>query len=303
MELYLEDIDMMPGSRLHWDLPRDVEAPSSRGRPHGVHRSVGVLITIGPSSHADNDQIERVCDTPQQVVEVIRAFSNLTLIYINCHSIDAQGRSDARERLGVCGIRLGGARIYERDLPLFGQIRSSFPLLRMTEPLTLGIVHAAHAYVPASSGTPTGRSLVTFGMLNQRFWDGAPSPAPMTSPAPVEFRITAEGFNATSHSFVPRIVMRSCSIGQNQPFCQLLADTAETWVFAPTVDQWASQTEATPWRLHGPVRVFMPACVAYLQDSASRRDLSPFRQRLGQQMIATGSGRGVGRRRGPTGYA
>jgi hypothetical protein len=73
MELYLEDIDMMQGP-LHWDLPRGVEAPSSRGRPHGAHRSVGELITIGPSNHADNEQIERVCDTPEQVVELIGEF-------------------------------------------------------------------------------------------------------------------------------------------------------------------------------------------------------------------------------------
>jgi hypothetical protein len=298
MELYLEDIDMMRGS-LHWDLPPDVEAPSSRARPHGAHRRVGELITIGPSSHADDDQIEHVCDTPQQVVDVVGGFSNLTLLYINCHSIDDQNHSDPAERGAVSGIRLGGARIYDRGLPLFEQIRASFSQLHRTEPLEFGIVQA---YVPASSGTPT-RRLATFGMQNPLFRDDDPAPAPSTSPAPVELTITAEGSNENSDLFVPRIVMRSCAIGQNQQFCQDLADAAETWVFAPMIDQWSTQTAATPWRLHGPVRVFIPACLAHLQAPTSRRDLSPFRQRLGQQMIATGGGRGVGRRPGAIGHA
>jgi hypothetical protein len=311
MELYLEDWDMMRGA-LHWDVPPGVEDPSSRARPHGAHRPVGELITIAPSTPEELAQVERRCDTPEQVVDVIGEFSGLTLVFINCHSIDDQGRSDANERGTVSGILLGGARIYARHLPLFRRIRSSFTL-RWTEPSTLGLVHSAHAYVPASSGTPTGRSLVSFGPLSasssspididQPFRDDAPSPAPATSPAPVEYTITAAGFNQNSHLFVPRIVMRSCSIGQNRDFCQRLADAADTWVFAPTVDQWASQTRWTPWELHGPVRVFVPASMAHLPVYGSRQDLSPFNRRLGQQRIATGSGRGIGRRRGPIGLA
>ena len=87
MELYLEDMEMMQGD-LHWDLPGDVEAPSSsarrrRRRPRGVTHRTGVLLTIGHRPHA---LVEHVCTTPQQVVDVIRGFFNLTLLYINCHS-------------------------------------------------------------------------------------------------------------------------------------------------------------------------------------------------------------------------
>lgn len=178
----------------------------------------------------------------------------------------------------------------------------------------LGMIHAVHAHVPAMTGGSTSGSAVTPSLLslpqNSDPLDiplfsapgsssvSVPSPAPLTPPSPMEFTITAEGFNLRSHLFVPRIVMRCCSIGQNQQFCQRLADATETWVFAPTVDQWAHITGTTPWSLHGPVRVFIPACLAHLQASTSRLDLSPFRQRLGQQMIVTRSGRGVRRRPG-----
>ena len=282
MELYLEDWDFLPygDSRLlHWELPRGVEEPPSsarrrRRRPGVTPRRPGVLITIAPTTPEEPAMVERVCDNPQEVVNVIGEFSNLTLLFINCHSIDAQGRSDAGERSGVCGILLGGARIYATHLPLFEGIRSSFSQ-HTTDQLVAGLVHTGFTYLSA----------------------------PATSEAPVDWRITAEGFNQTHHFFVPRIVMRSCSIGQDPDFCQRLADAAGTYVFAPTIDQRYDQ--AGPWELHGPIRVFIPSSLAHLyrQFFTLRRDLSPGRQRLGQQLIATGIGRGVGRRRSPIGYA
>lgn len=308
MELYLEDIDMVRGP-LHWNLPRGVEDPSSREQPHGAHRRIGELITIGPTSVRDNedvdrvvrDDVERFCDEPREVVDVIGEFSNLTALYINCHSIDARGRSNAADRGTVAGIQLGGARIYTTSLSLFRNIRSSFIQLHRTEPSTYELMLAPHTYSIDSQRT---REPVPFEFavnLDYPFYDDTPAPTQETSPAPAEYRITAAGFNQNSHLFVPRIVMRSCSIGQNLQFCQTLADNANTWVFAPTVDQLASQTRATPWQLHGPVRVFIPVSLAQLQTTSSRRDLSPFRQRRGQQMAATGSGRGVGRRQGVIG--
>lgn len=280
MELYLEDWDFLPyrDRLLHWDLPSDVEEPSSSGRrrrrqPGGVRRP-GVMVTIAPTTPEQLAMVERVCDTPQEVVNVIAEFSNLTLLFINCHSIDAQGGSDAAGRGRVCGIRLGGARIYAEDLPLFERIRASFSQ-HTTDDLAAGLVWAGHTHrsIPGEAGTP------------------------------VDWRITAEGFNQTHHFFVPRIVMRSCSIGLDRDFCQRLADVAGTYVFAPAIDQRYDQ--AGPWELHGQVCVFIPASLTHLypQFFTIRQDLSLFRQRRGQQLIATGVGRGAGRRRGPIGYA
>ena len=305
MELYLEDMEMMQGD-LHWDLPGDVEAPSSsarrrRRRPRGVTHRTGVLLTIGHRPHA---LVEHVCTTPQQVVDVIRGFFNLTLLYINCHSIDDRGVSNVSQRGTVSGIRLGGARIYARHLNLFTQLQSNFATSR-TEPLVAQLVYAGHAYIPArpASSRPPSVSCSSPLDIEPPWWhfnvrrllcEDAPSPERVTSPAPVDTRITAQGFNVTHHLFVPRIVMRSCSIGQNQSFCQQLANAAGTYVFAPTVAQWARQTRHRPWQLHGPVRVFVPPGLTHLrQTSALRR----------AQMIAMGSGRGVGRKPGPIGRA
>jgi hypothetical protein len=221
---------------------------------------VGVLLTIAASGVRESTEVEHRCDTVEEIVAVIRGYANLTLLFINCHSIDDQGHSDPSQRGRVSGIRLGGARIYAGNLAAFSQIQTSFSLLARTDPFVLGLVLAApgNAYTP--SGVPT---------------------------------LTDSGFNNNAHLFVPRIVMRSCSIGQNRDFCQRLADTTQTWVFAPQVDQWVGA--AAPWSLHNQVLVFMPASFAQQQLSSIMRDRSPFQRRLGRQMISMRSGRGIGR--------
>ena len=117
--------------------------------------------------------------------------------------------------------------------------------------------------------------------------------------------------------FIPSIILRSCSIGRNHSFCQELADKAATFVFAPQVDQWGAAPTGGSWRLHNPVFFYSPIWLwnhDYVDllkglwrpdpnpppwiDTESSSNLSPFQQRLGQQRIATGPGRGVGRYRG-----
>ena len=89
MELYLEDTDMMAGN-LHWPLPRG---------------STGRLITIGPCTREPgdpqsvcnpaNELIEYACDTPSQFVNIIGQFSNIELLWFNCHSIWTQADSNS----------------------------------------------------------------------------------------------------------------------------------------------------------------------------------------------------------------
>lgn len=261
MELYIEHSEFTPGHPLHWDLP-------VRQGPHG-RRHVGQLITIGRSSERlapgqPAGDIEEFCDAPEQVIEVIERFSNLTALYINSHA-GRDDRSRELERAGRRRLDLGGARIYAEHLPLFRRIRSCFVRnnpFSYTRPEEAELI-----YDPNRTNIPPDRYVL----------------------------------NDQIYSFQPRIVLCGCAIAQDREFCQGLANETGTYVFGATITQFANRTPI-PWTLDGPILVFFPSNL-FIPGESSIQDLSPFQQRLGQQRMATGSGRGVGRRWGPIGLA
>lgn len=280
MKLYLEDTDMMAGG-LHWSLPRG---------------STGRLITIGPCTRGAgdppsvcnpaNELIEYACDTPLQFVNIIGQFSGIELLWFNCHSIDAQGGTvrgvGAR---GPAGIRIGGANIYESDLTYFRSISNQ------------AMRPASRSFAPHVVIGEAGRQAIIARHAAQ-YREQLPGPTV----------IRGEEVHHLHRYFIPSIILRSCSIGRNHSFCQTLATRANTFVFAPQVDQWRAAPTGGPWRLHNPVYFFRPISLyhhyyefllqSYPESSSS---LSPFQRRLGQQRIATGFGRGVGRCRGTIG--
>ena len=285
MELYLQDTDMMPGRPLHWPLPGG-----------GSRR----LITIGPCTRGPrdpesvcrpaNELIDYACDTTSQFINIISHFSNITLLYFNCHSINAQGSVVRDVGSGVpAGIRIGGARIYESDLSRFYRVRND--AMRAQDRS-----FAPHCSIESLSETE-----------QQLIW--------MCDAT--ENIIQTPGFTVINGEylyrylyryFVPSIILRSCSIGRNHSFCQSLANRARVFVFAPMQDQWSSAPTYGPWHLHGPVYFYYSHWYsdrfeALLKSSpyVQWSSLSPFQQRLGQQRIATGFGRGVGRCRGSIG--
>ncbi len=280
MKLYLEDTDMMAGS-LHWPLPRG---------------NTGRLITIGPCTRGPGDPqsvcnpanalIEYACDTPLQFVNIIRQFSSIELLWFNCHSIDAQGGTVRGVGAGTpAGIRIGGANIYESDLTYFRNISNR-------------------------AINPAGRSFaphVVISEVNQQAII-ARHASQFREQVPGHTVIRGEEVHHLQRYFIPSIILRSCSIGRNHSFCQTLANRANTFVFAPQVDQWGAAPTGGSWQLHNPVYFFRPTSLwshhyelllqSYPESSSS---LSPLQQRSEQQRIATGPGRGVGRCRGTIG--
>lgn len=275
MELYIEDSGFRPGLPLHWALPSGLHPPSPSGPRRRRARRMppgrfGQLITIGRSSERTApyaDEIEAFCDTPEQVIEVIQRFSNLTALYINSHA-GPDLRSREAEVAGRRGILLGGATIYAEHLPLFRNVRSSFDRWRIFDVAIVELMSVA-----------------------QR--DPAILP---------DRRVSLDQMS----SIYPRIVLCGCAIAQDRNFCQRLADEAEAYVFGATINQYETR-RAIPWTLDGPILVFIPSnnfgLGTEISGASSIQNLSPFIRRLGQQRMATGSGRGIGRRPGPIGLA
>jgi len=283
MELYLEDSEFRPGHPLHWDLPSQLQSPSTSGPSRGRRRRMppgrfGQLITIGRGRGESSErnapyagEIEAFCDSPQEIIGVIQRFSNITALYINSHATPDR-RSRQAEVAGRRGIQLGGTTIYEDHLPMFRGVRSCF----------------------------------------ERFWY-------ITEPWLVEAMVLAQSPPAILPdrrisfdrigSITPRIVLCGCAIAQDRSFCQRLANEAEVYVFGATIDQYSGQRQRVipPWTMHGPILVFIPISNFGLGAGASGtsaiHNLSPFNRRLGQQRMATGSGRSTGRRSGTIGLA
>lgn len=293
MELYLEDTDMMAGS-LHWSSPTG---------------STGRLITIGPCTRGPRDPesvcrpanrlIEYACDTPYQFVNIIGQFSNIELLWFNCHSIDAQGGTARGVGAGVpAGIKIGGARIYESDLTRFYMVRND--AMRAQD----------RSFAPHVVLSEADRQAITARQPQYRSYV-CPDDGEWCPLGPSYATIRGAEVHHLLHYFIPSIALRSCSMGRNYSFCQGLANRANTFVFAPQVDQCSAAPTGGSWRLHNPVNFFSPTSLwnhYYVdllkglwrpQQSPPRSaSLSPFQRRSGQQRIATGYGRGVGRRRG-----
>jgi hypothetical protein len=265
MELYIEDSEFRPGHPLHWDLPNGLHPPSSSGPPRRGPRPMppgrfGQLITIGREAERDAPyagEIEAFCERPEEIIQVIQGFSDITALYINSHANpDRRSREAEGERRR--GIQLGGTIIYAEHLRLFRAIRPNFNRWMIFD-----------------------RSIISrdlFCHYNPEMPPGRRSIAQTLMP-----------------SITPRIVVCGCAIAQDHNFCQRLADEAETYVFGATIDQYAGQRSTmSPWTLHGPVLVFIPSSNFGVPEW-STQNVSPFNRRLGQQRIATGSGRGLGR--------
>lgn len=271
---------MMAGG-LHWPLPSG---------------SSGRLVTIGPCTRGAgdppsvcnpaNELIDYACDSPAQFINIIGQFSNIELLWFNCHSIDAQGEVVRNAQSGVpAGIGIGGARIYESDLSGFRYIsnRAMRVESRSFAPHVV-IDEAARQRIIARHAAQFRQQLPDLTVIRGE-----------------------EVYNLQRY-FIPSIIMRSCAIGRNRSFCQRLATAANAFVFAPQVAQWGAAPTRGPWRLHNPVNFFRPIGLyhhyyeylfrSYPESSSS---LSPFQRRLGQQRIATGLGRGVGRHPGVIG--
>ena len=286
MELYLQDTDMMVGRPLHWPLPGGTS---------------GRLITIGPCTRGArdpesvcnpaNELIDYACDNTTQFINIIRQFSNITLLYFNCHSIDAGGNTVRDVGAGVpAGIRIGGANIYESDLSSFYNLRND----AMHDQYRIFAPHVSYE----SLGEEEQR----------RIWDldATENIIQQNGHTIIQGEVV---YRWLRQSFIPSIIMRSCSIGRNHSFCQGLANRARVFVFAPMLDQWSSAPTYGPWHLHGPVFFYRSHSYSIRFDillhsyswafnTPQFSSRSPFQQRLGQQRIATGPGRGVGRCRG-----
>jgi len=298
MALYLEDTDMMAGN-LHWPLPRG---------------STGRLITIGPCTRGPrdpqsvcrpaNELIEYACDTPFQFVNIIGQFSNIELLWFNCHSIDARGGTARAVGAGTpAGIKIGGANIYEDDLTYFRNISNSamHPGRRSFAP---------HVVLSEANRRAIAARRPQYREPGHGCTDGEWCPI-----GPRYATIRGEEVHHLHRYFIPSIILRSCAIGRNHSFCQTLADRANTFVFAPQVEQHAAAPTGGSWQLHNPVYFFSPTSLYYhyyenllngwwrphQNPPPWRASLSPFQQRSGQQRIATGPGRGVGRCRGQIG--
>ncbi len=246
MEIYLRDKGFVGYGSLDWDqLPGHLRPPSPPGRGRRGRRPmppghIGQLLTIGSDSDSNQrsgesdaeynariDEIDEFCSNPREVVGVIQRFHNLTSINILAHStaIDAaaaEAESCPDHRRGfVLGKKLCAGQII-----LFAAIRSNFSRWSVTDPGLAGLIHA--------------------GIQEDDAPDGIAAPSRRDP-----------NFRGDLHLFQPRIVFHSCAIGQNIEFCQAMADTTETYVFASSVDQYGRQIP-DPWGMHGPIRIFIP---------------------------------------------